>query len=85
MGGGHLLTGVEVLDVSGFHDQAAALLAVQEVADGVLASTIVDFRVGRLLGVAYVVAKRDVVLKELAQDLGLRLERQMVRVTLGAA
>ena len=82
---GHLLTGVEVLDVSGFDDRAAALLAVQEVADGVLASTIVDFRVGRLLGVAYAVAKRDVVLKELAQEMGLELERQMVRVTLGAA
>lgn len=81
---GHLLTGVEVLEVSGFDDQAAALLAVQEVADGILASTIVDFRVGRLLGVAYAVAKRDVVLKELAQEMGLRLERQMVRVTLGA-
>ena len=81
----YLLTGVEGLKVSGFHDQAAALLAVQEVADGVLASTIVDFRVGRLLGVAYAVAKRDVALKELAQEMGLRLERQMVRVTLGAA
>ena len=84
-GSGHLLTGVEVLEVSGFDDQAAALLAVQEVADEVLGSTIVDFRVGRLLGVAYAVAKRDVVLKELAQEMGLQLERQMVRVTLGAA
>jgi hypothetical protein len=82
---GQKLTGAEVLDATGFHDHAAALLAIHEVTDSVLASTIVDFRVGCLLGVAYVVAKRDVTLLDLTQQLALALERQMVRVVLGAA
>ena len=80
---GARLTGVETLKVSGFHERAAALLVVHEAPEStVLASTIVDFRLGRLLGVAYVVAKRDHAYVELATELGAALERQMVRVVL---
>ena len=82
---GQKLTGVEVLNVTGLSDHAAALLAIHEVPDGILASTVVDFRVGRLLGVAYVVAKDDVTLLDLARELALNLEQQMVRVVLGSS
>ena len=82
---GAKLTGVETLEVGGFHERAAALLVVHEAPEGtVLASTVVDFRLGRLLGVAYVVAKRDKAYVELATELGAALERQMVRVVLDA-
>ncbi|MCH7482253.1 MAG: hypothetical protein IIC31_05415 [Chloroflexi bacterium] len=82
---GSRLLGVESLKVSGFHEHAAALLVVHEAPEGsVLASTIVDFRLGRLLGVAYVVAKRDASFIELATELGAELERQMVRIVLGS-
>ena len=82
---GSRLTGVETLQVSGFHERAVALLVVHEAPEGtVLASTVVDFRLGRLLGVAYVVAKRDRAFVELATELGAALERQMVRVVLDA-
>ena len=82
---GQKLQGAELLTIDGLHDHAAALLAVHETGDSILASTIVDFRVGRLLGVAYVMAKRDVTLLGLAKELALSLERQIVRVALGSA
>ena len=82
---GARLMGVETLEVSGFHERSAALLVIHEAPEStVLASTIVDFRLGRLLGVAYVVAKRDKAYVELATELGAALERQMVRVVLDA-
>ncbi|MEX2598274.1 MAG: hypothetical protein WD533_01310 [Dehalococcoidia bacterium] len=83
--GGQRITGVEVLEASGFHDHAASLLVVHDVPGGTLSSTIVDFRVGRLLGVAYVACKGDRAELDLARELGLALERQIVRVILGAA
>ena len=79
------MQGVEILQIEGLHDYAASLLVVHEMPDAVLASTIIDFRLGNLLGVAYVVAKRDVTLLALAKELALALERQVVRVALGAA
>lgn len=82
---GQMLQGVEILQIDGMNDHAASLLVLHELPDAILASTIVDFRVGNLLGVAYVVAKRDVTLLDLAKQLALELEKQMVRVALGAA
>ncbi len=80
---GQVLQGVEILEVEGLHDYAASLLVIHDMPDSVLASTIIDFRMGNLLGVAYVVAKRDVTLSALAKELALALEQQMVRVALG--
>jgi hypothetical protein len=82
---GQMLQGVEILSIDGMNDYAASLLVVHELPDAILASTIVDFRVGNLLGVAYVVAKRDVTLPDLAKELALELEKQMVSVALGSA
>jgi hypothetical protein len=82
---GQVLQGVEILEVEGLHDYAASLLVIHEMPDAVLASTIIDFRMGNLLGVAYVVAKRDITLSALAKELALALEQQMVRVALGGS
>lgn len=84
-GEGQVVQGVEILDVDGFHDYAASLLVVHEMPEAILASTIIDFRVGNLLGVAYVVAKQDITFLDLAKQLAVNLEKQMVRVALGSA
>jgi hypothetical protein len=80
--GGHL-AGAELVEAKGFHEHAAGLMLLHQMQGVDIASTIIDFQLGCLLGVAYVVAKRDVVLRELATDLAQRLERRMVSVVLG--
>jgi hypothetical protein len=82
---GHTVAGVEILNVSGFHGQAAGLLVLHEVPNGTLASTVVDFQIGSLLGVSYVTAKRDMALTVEATEIALSLEQQMVKVVLGSA
>ncbi len=82
-GGEGRFISAEEVQVSGFHDEAAAVYAVQEVPIGVVSSTIVDFRVGRLLGVAYVVGPGEDSHLELAQRLAHALERNIVGVVLG--
>ena len=44
---------------------------------------VIDFRVGRLLGVAFVVSTGDLERLDVTTDLALALERRMVSVTLG--
>ena len=78
------LVAVTKLPVRGFHDHAAALRALQSGPKGLVSSTIIDFRLGRILGVTYVVAYGDVERLALAEQIGVRLERQIVRVVLGA-
>ncbi len=78
------LLGVTKLDVSGFFDRAVGLKALQTGPRGLFSSTIIDFRLGRILGVAYVVAFGDVDRLPIAQKIGLTLERQVVRVVLGS-
>ncbi len=75
----------KAIEVSGLHDHAAAIFATQEVPIGTISSTIVDFRVGRLLGVAYVITPGEVVLRGIAEELAQTLERHMVGVVLGSA
>ncbi len=73
----------EEIAVSGFHDHAAGVHTTQEAGIGTISSTIVDFRIGRLLGVAYVVTPGESVQREMAQELAHALERHIVRVVLG--
>ncbi len=84
LGRGQLVVRAEPTSVKGFSDEAVAMCSVQSAAAGLVASTIVDFRVGRLLGVAYVVAMGEEHFLDLAQGLGLRLEQTMIKVVLGA-
>ena len=81
---GSKLISVEKLDPAGFTDEVACLRATQRGPIGLASSTVIDFRVGRLLGVAFVATAGDVERLELTTDLGLRLERQMVAIVLGA-
>ena len=81
---GHELVHAEELELEGFYGKAASVFAVHDVPNGVLGSTIIDFSIGRLLGVAFVVSLGEVQNRELAKDLALRLERKVVRVALGS-
>jgi hypothetical protein len=61
-----------------------ALRVLQGGVTGLMSSTIVDFRVGRVLGVAIVGTVGDHGRLELAAELGLALEKRIVSVVLGA-
>ena len=73
------------LEPHGFYDEAVALKVVQGGPRGLVSSTIIDFRVGRLLGVAFVATIGDHTRLELTTELGLALEKRMVKIVLGGA
>lgn len=79
---GQRLLLVERLDVRGFADEAVGLRVLQSSAPGPVSSTIIDFRVGRLLGVAYVATLGNCERTELVGDLGRALERHFVQIVL---
>ncbi len=81
--GQHLLL-VERLQFRGFSDEVTGLRALQSGTMGPVSSTVVDFRVGRVLGVAYVATFGNCERRALVERLGLELERKIVRVVLGA-
>ena len=80
---GSELVSVENLDARGFADEAVSLRATHRGTVGLVSSTVIDFRVGRLLGVAFVVSTGDLERLDVTTDLALGLERRMVSVTLG--
>ena len=84
VGQGHQLVSATRLDPQGFFDEAVALKVLQGGADGLISSTVVDFRVGRLLGVAFigVIGNHDRL--EQVVKLGQILEKRMVGVVLGS-
>ena len=84
VGEGHQLISVDRLEPSGFFDEAVALKAVQGGPQGVVSSTVIDFRVGRILGVAFVGSVGNHDRLELTNQLALALERKIVQVVLGA-
>ena len=82
----HRLISVEEIQLEGqFYDQAVGVRAVQHGPKGLVSSSILDFRLGRLLGVAYVVTSGDQDRLGITEVLGKKLERQMVAVTVGLA
>ena len=81
---GHELIHAEQVELSGFYGKSASIFAVHEIPNGTLGSTIVDFSIGRLLGVTFVVTLGETQNLELAKDLALSLERQVVSVALGS-
>ncbi len=81
--GQHLLAAERLSVEELFSDVAAGLRVVQSTPDGSLSSTVVDFRVGRILGVVYVATLGNYSRLEVTQELGLALERKIVRVVLG--
>ncbi|MCY4581444.1 MAG: hypothetical protein OXE50_01395 [Chloroflexi bacterium] len=80
---GNELMHAEEVPVAGFHGRAAAVFAVHDVPVGVVGSTIVDFALGRLLGVAFVVALGSSEHLTATRELALRMERRFVSVALG--
>ena len=79
--GQHLLV-AERLQFDGFADETAGLRVLQSSPEGPVSSTVVDFRVGRLLGVAYVVTLGNYTDRDLTQRLGHALEQRMVQAIL---
>jgi hypothetical protein len=80
--GQHLLM-VERLPFHGFSDEVAGLRVLQSGPQGPVSSTVVDFRVGRLLGVVYTAAFGNCERQAVVERLGHALERKIVRVVLG--
>jgi hypothetical protein len=73
---------VQRLAFQGFADEAAGLRVLQSSPMGPISSTVVDFRLGRLLGVAYVATFGNYERQEIVERLGHALERKIVRVVL---
>ena len=86
LGPGHRLASVEQIPVNmQFHHESIGVRALQEGPKGLVSSCVLDFRLGRLLGVVYVVTFGDQNRQEVTQNLGKTLERHMLSVVLGAA
>ena len=79
VGKGQSLVAVERLKVHGFYDVAVGIRAVQSGNDGLLSSTVIDFRIGCLIGVAFIVTVGDYSRVETAKHVGLELERNIVK------
>jgi hypothetical protein len=79
---GQRLLMVQRLEFHGFADEVAGLRVLQSSPMGPISSTVVDFRLGRLLGVAYVATFGNYERQDLVERLGRALERKMVRVVL---
>lgn len=80
---GQYLLMVERLSFQGFTDDTAGLRILQSGPQGPVSSTVVDFRVGRLLGVVYLASFGNCERRALVERLGHALERKIVRVVLG--
>lgn len=83
LSGGYQLVSAERLAPEGFFDEAVALKVLQGGQHGLLSSTVIDFRLGRILGVAFVGTVGDYHRLPLATELGISLEKRIVKVALG--
>jgi hypothetical protein len=79
---GQRLLMVQRLAFPGFADKVAGLRVLQSSPMGPISSTVVDFRLGRLLGVAYIATFGNYERQEIVARLGHALERKIVRVVL---
>lgn len=77
------LIDVDQLDTKAFFDQSLAIKAVHETATGLVSSTIIDFRIGRLLGVVFVGVEGNENKLVETIELGLVLEQNIVAAILG--
>ena len=83
IGNNQRLVGAERLEPAGFFDEAVALKALHEDSGRLISVTIVDFRVGRVLGVAFVGTLGDHTRLDEATELAAALEQRIVSVALG--
>ena len=84
VGSGQQIISVDRVDTAGFYDESIGLRVLQGGPAGLLSSTVIDFRVGRLLGVAFVGVIGEHERTEMATEMALALEKRMVQVALGA-
>ena len=84
VGQGHQLVSATRLEPQGFFDEAVGLRVLQGGVDGLISSTVIDFRVGRLLGVVFIGAVGDHDRLEQVEKLGQDLEKRIVSVVLGS-
>lgn len=80
---GQRILAAERLPTEGFSDVSVGLRVVHGTPHGTVSSTVVDFRLGRILGVVYVATLGNYTRLEVTRELGLALERKIVRVVLG--
>jgi hypothetical protein len=83
VGQGHQLVSATRLETSGFFDEAVALRVLQGGPTGLISSTVVDFRLGRLLGVAFIGTVGDHERSNLTMQIGRALEKRIASVVLG--
>ena len=83
LGNGQVLQGVDHLTPEGFFDEAVGLRTIHDNSGQTVSSTVIDFRVGRILGVVFVAALGDHYRLEEASELGIAMERLIVSVALG--
>ena len=83
VGDGHQLISAQRLEPTNFFDEAVAMKVLQGGPSGLISSTVVDFRVGRILGVAFIGTVGDHERLDLATVLGAALEKNIVKVALG--
>ena len=83
VGQGHQLVSATRLETSGFFDESVALRVLQGGPTGLISSTVVDFRLGRLLGVAFIGTIGDHQRADLTMEIGRSLEKRMASVVLG--
>ena len=84
VGQSHQLVSATRLYPQGFFDEAVGLRVLQGGASGLISSTVVDFRVGRLLGVVFIGVVGDHERRDQVVKLGQTLEKRMVSVVLGS-
>jgi len=84
VGQGHQLVSATRLEPTGFFGEAVGLRVLQGGVDGLISSTVVDFRVGRLLGVVFIGAVGDHDRLDQVIQLGQILEKRIVSVVLGS-
>lgn len=84
VGSGQQIISATRIHPTGLYDEAVGLYVLQGGPAGLLSSTVIDFRVGRMLGVAFVGAIGEHRRTELATELAVALEKRIVQVALGS-
>ena len=84
VGAGQQIISVTRVPTGGFYDESVGLYVLQGGPVGLLSSTVIDFRVGRLLGVAFIGVIGEHDRTDMATAMALALEQKMVRVALSA-
>jgi hypothetical protein len=82
-GEGQVLVGADRFTPEGFFDEAVGLRASYNRNGQPITATIIDFRVGRILGVAYIATTGDHARIEEVTDLAMKMEESVVGVVLG--